>query len=244
MSRLKGVLFDYGHTLVWFPHYGRIHFASARNVQKKLQELGVFVGIAEIRASIDRFAHRRNGTVLKIDEEFREILSVLGVKACSQDDLREMIRMHWQPYVQDARSRRDVENVLRYLKTQGLRLGIVANIWSGGMDPALEKPDLQRYFDTAVASVDVGFQKPDPQIFQLALDRLKLASDETIMVGDNPTSDIQGAHNLGLSTVRLLRGPNRKTPDVVEPDFRIRNFQTLKTIVRKFSRSRAQQSRL
>jgi len=237
MSRLKGFLFDYGHTLVWFPHYERIHLASARNVQKKLQELGISAEITRIRTSIDGFARRRNGTVLRIDEEFKEILSILGVKTCSQDDLREIIQMHWQPYVQDARSRRDVEKVLRYLKTQGFKLGIVANIWSGGMDPALKKLGLERFFDTAVASVDIGFQKPDPRIFQLALDRLKLTSSETIMVGDNPTSDIQGAHSLGIGTVRLLRGPNRKTPDVVEPNFKIRNFQTLATIVHKLGHS-------
>jgi putative hydrolase of the HAD superfamily len=99
------------------------------------------------------------------------------------------------------------------------------------MNPALEKLGLDRFFDTMIASVDVGYQKPEPEIFQLALKGLELGAQETIMVGDNPSSDIQGAHNLGICTVRLMRGPNRTEPDVVEADFKIRNLQTLTNIV-------------
>jgi putative hydrolase of the HAD superfamily len=99
------------------------------------------------------------------------------------------------------------------------------------MNPALEKFGLDRFFDTMIASVDVGYQKPYPEIFQLALKHLRLRVQETIMVGDNPTSDIQGAHNLGMCTVRLMRGPNRTEPDRVAADFKIRNLQTLANIL-------------
>jgi putative hydrolase of the HAD superfamily len=135
------------------------------------------------------------------------------------------------PYVQDARARKGAKDLLKYLKSRGFKLGIVANIWSGGMNPALEKLGLDSFFDAAVPSVDVGYQKPDPETFQLTLKRLGLNSQETMMIGDNPTSDIQGAHNLGMCTVRLMRGPNRMEPDAVEADFRIRDLSKLADIL-------------
>jgi len=101
------------------------------------------------------------------------------------------------------------------------------------MEPALDKLGLNRFFDTKIASVDVGCRKPDSEIFQLALKYLRLKAEETIMVGDNPSSDIQGAHNLGMCAIRLMRGPNRTEPDVVAPDFRVKNLSMLATIVCK-----------
>jgi len=231
MMRFKGILFDYGHTLVWFPHYREIRLLSVRNVQRKLRALGVSVETSRIQALIDEYAHRKKSQRVGIDAEFREILSGLGVAGYSEDDLQQIIHMHWRPYVQDAHARKGAEDLLNYLKSKGFKLGIVANIWSGGMNPALEKLGLDSFFDAMIASVDVGYQKPEPEIFQLALKRLRLNAEETIMVGDNSTSDIQGAHNLGICTVRLMRGPNRIEPDTVAADFKIKNLSKLADIL-------------
>ena len=231
MTKIKGILFDYGHTLVWFPHYNKIHLVSARNIQKKLRTLGVFVEVSKIQTVIEEFAHQKSYRCPRIEEEFRNILSVLGVKNYTHDDLREIIQLHWQPYVQDARARKDASELLERLKSRRFKLGIVANIWSGGMDPALEKLGLRKFFETTIASVDVSFKKPSAEIFQLALKHLGLVAEEVMMVGDNPVADIQGAHDVGMCTVRLMRGPNRIEPDAVMPDFKIRKLSTLLTIV-------------
>jgi putative hydrolase of the HAD superfamily len=231
MMRFRGILFDYGHTLVWFPHYKEIQLLSVSNVQRRLRALGVSVEVSRIQSLIDKYAHRKKSQRVGIDAEFREILSALGVARYSEDDLQQIIQLHWHPYVQDARARKGAKNLLNFLKSRGFKLGIVANIWSGGMNPALEKLGLDSFFDATIASVDVGYQKPDPEIFQLALKRLRLNTKEAIMIGDNPTSDIQGAHNLGLCTVRLMRGPNRMEPDAVEADFKIKNLSKLADIV-------------
>jgi len=242
MVKFKGILFDYGHTLVWFPHYREIHLTSVRNIQRKLRAFGVSVETSRVQALLDEFAHRRESQQVGIDAEFREILSVLGVEGYSEDDLQEIIELHWRPYVQDARARKGAKDVLGLLRSEGFKLGIVANIWSGGMEPALDKLGLNRFFDAKIASVDVGYQKPDSEIFQLALKYLKLKAEETIMVGDNPSSDIQGAHNLGMCTIRLMRGPNRTEPDIVAPDFRVKNLSMLSTIVCNRSDSTVEKS--
>jgi len=173
--------------------------------------------------------------MMNMEEEFKEILHILGVENYSQDHLQEIIHIHWRPYIQNACIRRGVKKLLEYLKKMGFKLGIVANIWSGGMNPVLEREGLDKFFDTTVASINVGFKKPDPKIFRLALDCLELSPKEVIMVGDGPKTDIQGAYNLGIRTVRLMRGPNRTKPDLVDPDFKIRNLSALASIVHAYS---------
>lgn len=236
MRRLKGILFDYGHTLVWFPKYEEAHLAAARNVQHVLRNLGVSIGISQVRALIESYVPRSNGTSVTAEEESGGILVSAGVKNFGRDEVQRITDAEWRPYIQNVRVRRGVREILDYSKRMGLKLGIVANIWSGGMNPVLARMGIAEFFDTAVADMDVGYAKPDPRIFHVALDDLQLTPEQVIMVGDNPKTDIGGAHNLGISTVRLMRGPNRIVPDQVEADFRIRNFSTLAPIIRRLIR--------
>ena len=50
-------------------------------------------------------------------------------------------------------------------------------------------------------SEEVGVQKPDPAIFERALQLNRLTADEVVMVGDSFMSDIQGAINAGIDQI-------------------------------------------
>lgn len=52
-----------------------------------------------------------------------------------------------------------------------------------------------------MVSEAVGLRKPDPRIFQLALERLNSRPEKSLFVGDNPEADIAGARRAGLRTV-------------------------------------------
>ncbi len=121
--------------------------------------------------------------------------------------------------------------MLQGLKKMGLKTGIVGNIWSGWIDPVLVKGGIDHLLDVKVASVDVGFRKPDPRIFRLTLDRLGVNPREAMMVGDDPNTDISGTHEFGMVTVRLLRGPRRMQPDKVQPDMKTRDFKALWSVL-------------
>lgn len=235
MGRLRGILFDYGHTLVWFPKYAQTHLTASKNVQLVLRDLGVSVGVSRVRSLIESYVPRAGGPSASVEEEAKGILVSAGVESFTRNDLRRVIEAEWKPCIMNVRVRKGVKEVLVCSKKMRLKLGIVANIWSGGMNPVLARLRIEGFFHTTVADMDVGFAKPDPRIFRLALGNLRLAPEQVIMVGDNPKTDIKGAHDLGMSTVRLMRGPNRTQPDCVETDFKIRNFSTLVSIIDKLS---------
>ncbi len=226
---LKGVLFDYGHTLVYFPRIQKTHMTAAKNMKRVIKKLGVSVEASKIREILDHYI--KMDVVMSWEEEFRGILKDLGVEKYNKKDLNEVIIAEVKPYIRNVTLRKGVKNLLETLKRNELRMGIVSNIWSGMMNPVLEREGIGSFFDSIIASVDVGYKKPDPKIFQITLKQLHLEPQETIMVRDDPKNDIQGAHNLGIQTVRLMRGPNRTKTDIVKPDYEIRNLTELLAIL-------------
>ncbi|PLS18636.1 haloacid dehalogenase [Bacillus sp. M6-12] len=97
-------------------------------------------------------------------------------------------------------------------------------------------PDLQKtkleitselvpYFDQIVISGDFGKGKPDPSLFEHALERMSLGKDDVIMVGDNLMTDILGANRAGIKSVWINR--HNKTREEVVPAYEIRHLEEL-----------------
>jgi HAD superfamily hydrolase (TIGR01509 family) len=105
---------------------------------------------------------------------------------------------------------------LERLQAGGFRLAIVSNS-EGTVEAMLDDVGLRPFFETVVDSGVVGSVKPDAPIFQIALDRLKLAPADAIMVGDSPTADIHGAHAVGLRAA--LVDPHDLYPWIEAPRF-------------------------
>jgi putative hydrolase of the HAD superfamily len=59
--------------------------------------------------------------------------------------------------------------------------------------------------DTVVSSADVGLRKPDPRIFELALERLDVAPSQAVHVGDHYYADMVGAGSVGMVPVLIDR---------------------------------------
>jgi putative hydrolase of the HAD superfamily len=101
----------------------------------------------------------------------------------------------------------DVVPALRQLKQRGLTLGLISNIDRDGGELA-ESLGLASYLDLTVTSGEVGAEKPDPAIFQAALAKARAQPSEAIHVGDQPSSDVEGARGAGISPVLLDRDGN------------------------------------
>ena len=65
-----------------------------------------------------------------------------------------------------------------------------------------------------LASKQLGATKPDPAVFRAACARLGAAESQTLMIGDEAWSDIDGATGAGLVCVHLRRSPSAPIRDV------------------------------
>jgi HAD superfamily hydrolase (TIGR01493 family) len=96
----------------------------------------------------------------------------------------------WTPYP-------DTDAVLKGSAGKGLRVGVLSNI-AFDIRPAFTGRGWDAYVDEFVLSFEVGAIKPDPAIFRIALERLDMAGEETLMVGDSDEAD-GGARALGCA---------------------------------------------
>ena len=86
---------------------------------------------------------------------------------------------------------------LTTLRDHGVRVGVVSN--SGGqVEGALERAGLASLLEVIVDSTVVGVHKPDPRIFDHALEPLGLRPDQTWYLGDTVAYDMAAADAAGL----------------------------------------------
>ncbi|WP_225803877.1 HAD family hydrolase [Streptomyces sp. NK15101] len=95
----------------------------------------------------------------------------------------------------------DVAPTLAALKAAGLKVAVVSDIHFD-IRPAFVKAGLDAHVDCYALSFEHGLCKPDPAFFGVALDRLGVRPDETLMVGDRSGPD-GGAVEAGLATLLL-----------------------------------------
>lgn len=134
----------------------------------------------------------------------RRVLERATVSADNHDALDHAERI-WQlvgpsrfePYA-------EVIDVLRDLRSAGYPLAVVSN-WHCGLGHFAVELGLASYFDAILASAEVGYAKPAPEIFRAAADRLGLAPGAILHVGDTLSEDFEGARAAGFHAMLLDR---------------------------------------
>lgn len=95
---------------------------------------------------------------------------------------------------------------LRTLRLAGIRTALVCD---AGFTPGrivrdfLDEHRLLEHLEFCAFSNEVGAPKPDPRIFRTALDAIETAPEDAVHVGDLLRTDVYGARQLGMATVRI-----------------------------------------
>ena len=126
-------------------------------------------------------------------------------------------------------TRRPVPGVLPLLRSLHVRvkIAVVTNNMVSEQQEKLACCGLTPFIDILVTSEEVKVAKPEPAIFQAALDHLQCRATEVVMVGDSWSADIVGASNLGIRSVWLNR-QNMACPDPIL-GVEIHSFEPLET---------------
>ncbi|APJ04776.1 YjjG family noncanonical pyrimidine nucleotidase [Silvanigrella aquatica] len=121
--------------------------------------------------------------------------------------------------------------ICQFLKTAGVKIGIITNGYSDVQKKRLMKSELHPFLDTITISEDTGFRKPQPQIFELALNQFKeIPKNKVLMVGDNIVADIQGAQQFGFDTCWFNKRGGKLKNDI-EPTYCISELIHIKKIL-------------
>ena len=65
----------------------------------------------------------------------------------------------------------------------------------------IKRFNLEKYFESILIEGELGFGKPDPRVYKLALSNLHLSAENVWMVGDNLEWDVKGPKQLGIYSI-------------------------------------------
>ncbi|MFU2207420.1 HAD family hydrolase [Solidesulfovibrio sp. C21] len=126
-----------------------------------------------------------------------------------------------------------VREVLDELRPR-YRLAALTDAQTAWALPEMRMVGIDSYFYPLIVSGDLGYRKPDPRIFALAIKRMHLHADELLFVGNDMYRDISGARQAGLRTVFFASGQGQQSMDGVEAHYNIYTFGELRNAVRFF----------
>ena len=91
--------------------------------------------------------------------------------------------------------------ILNYLKEKGYQMHLITNGFESVQFKKIENSNLAPYFKEVITSEGSNSLKPNKEIFEYALQKSNAKLEESIMIGDNESADIQGAINIGMDSV-------------------------------------------
>lgn len=93
--------------------------------------------------------------------------------------------------------------LLGYIKhlRKKYKTAILSNVNKGGLERRVSRDILYEYFDEVIVSADVGYIKPEPEIYQLTADRLGVKIDECVFIDDR-IGYVAAATELGMKSIQ------------------------------------------
>ena len=210
----KMIYFDAGDTLLTIPAARIImqQYLAARSMQREEEQIGEVLTNAFRLFYYGRQLDAYEACTPESDRAFwvnlyKYVLEHLGADAMwSEDEVHACCHELYDIYTspQHYQLFDDVKESLAKLQELGLRLGIVSN-FAPALRHILADNGILHFFDPVLVSTEVGLEKPDPAIFQLALERSGLEAKDVLYIGDHDKNDIWAPNQVGIDAVKIIR---------------------------------------
>lgn len=115
-------------------------------------------------------------------------------------------------------------NILNTIKMH-VKVAIITNGSTQRQKTKIINTNLNSYFDLIIISEEVGFSKPDKQIFELALNKLNAKPEAVLFVGDDIEKDIGGCQNANIKGIWF-------NPNMIKNDTEIKPYAEINTFDR------------
>ncbi|HEX2701475.1 MAG TPA: HAD family hydrolase [Acidimicrobiales bacterium] len=182
-STKPAVLFDIDGTLVDSNYFHTVAWWRA------LQEAGEDIPMSRIHHLIG----------MGSDQLLEELLGE------EREGLSDAHARHYTPYKDDLRSFPGAAELLRAVSKRGVQVVLATSSKEEDIEALLSRIDADDAIDEIVHGGMVGSSKPAPDIFAVALEKLGLPAERTMVVGDTRW-DLEAAHKIGLDVVTVLTG--------------------------------------
>ena len=200
MSRIKAILFDMDGVLIDAREW---HYHS---LNKALQLFG---------KTITRDDHLDNFNGLPTKEKLEKLSRNRGLPRELHGLINDLKQKHTHYFIHKyCNPNFHHEYTLSKLKSEGYKLALCSNSIRNSVNLMMELSNLRQYFDITFSNEDVTRPKPDPQIYQLAMEKLGSSPDQCLVVEDNVIG-IKSATDAGAFVLRV-QSPKEVKYDAVK----------------------------
>ena len=155
----------------------------------------------------------------------------LDPAGCPSGFVETLLDAHRKALSEAAKFPEHYRALLRALRPR-YRLAVVSNFdYTPTALGMLQDAGVADLFDTIVVSDAVGWRKPRPEIFELALQQLGVAPGDALFVGDRADIDVAGAQALGMPVAWVNRDCAPLPAGIRAPDYEIRDLAELGPIL-------------
>lgn len=187
---IRGFLFDLDGTLLDRDASLQAFVADQHDRIAELQHL-------DKSAYVQRFIELDNRGYVWKDQVYRQLAQEFGLAIPWEtllDDYMAAFQRHCVGFPH-------LHEMLHYLKSRGLKLGIITNGLGALQSDSIRALRIEHYFDAILISEVEGVRKPEAEIFRRALHRLGLGAEEAVFVGDHPHNDIMASRSVGMKGI-------------------------------------------
>jgi putative hydrolase of the HAD superfamily len=113
----------------------------------------------------------------------------------------EATDIYWKYVISNSKLFPTVLDTLKTLRRKHFKIAIITDLTADIQNLKLMELNIHHYINYLVTSEEAGVDKPNPKMIEIALEKMGLAKEEVIVVGNNPKTDIQAAKNLEVFSV-------------------------------------------
>lgn len=125
----------------------------------------------------------------------------------------------------------NLKTMLEKLKSNDILLGMITNGYGQFQLDNIKALGIEQYFDVILVSEWEELKKPDPKIFQRALEQLNVSPAQSIFIGDHPVNDVKASKNIGM--IGIWKKDSQW--DDVDADFVVDDLSELPLIISNLS---------
>lgn len=231
--KTKAILFDFGGTIDtggihWYEKFWKLYYDSGIIIDRNV--------FRDAFSYSEKQMHRRDNRHLTFfDTYFLKVslqisyLKQFGMLSYIEDteqfsaNFARLCQSEVEAHI------KKISELLSQLHSRYM-MAVVSNYY-GNLELICRKFSLDKYFESFIDSAAVGVRKPDPQIFTLALDRLKIQPRDSYAIGDSYEKDIVPAKFAGCRTIWLKNRGWHDADDTGSADLVIHDLMEIKDIL-------------
>jgi HAD superfamily hydrolase (TIGR01509 family) len=220
MPETRGVLFDYGRTLVTFEYPTEELLEVMRGFRPRIESaLGLPAPEAEailegVLLPLEKIIGSMSEDEVEYMDVYRESWARAGL-ALPDGLLHDILDAEQLCWDRAVKLDPDALQVLSWLGAHGIKRGVCSNapFPPEMMRRQVDTNGIGEMVDAVVFSSEVGRRKPAPEVFRAALDAIGVDARHALFVGDRVREDYEGPIAAGMRAVIFTAHAEDGTPD-------------------------------